>query len=82
MLAHGRGATKNVVRGLAEELARRNFVVLNVNAYGMGMSEQQLFATEQLLEKCVRYLSVNVSVKQVFSLLETGPIPNKVKQRG
>ena len=40
LLAHGRGATKNVVRGLAEELARRGYVVLNVNAYGMGMSEQ------------------------------------------
>ena len=48
----------------------------------MGMSEQQLFTTEQLLEKCVRYLSVNVTVKQVFGLLETVPIPNKVKQRG
>ena len=48
----------------------------------MGMNEQLLFATEQLLEKCVRYLSVNVTVKQVFGLLETGPIPNKVKQRG
>ena len=40
LLAHGRGATKNVVRGLAEDLAKRGYVVLNVNAYGMGMSEQ------------------------------------------
>lgn len=40
LLAHGRGATKGVMRGIAEELARRNYVVLNVNAYGMGMSEQ------------------------------------------
>ena len=40
LLAHGRGATKGVMRGVAEELARRKYVVLNVNAYGMGMSEQ------------------------------------------
>ena len=40
LLAHGRGATKNVLRGVAEELARRGFVVLNVSAYGMGLSEQ------------------------------------------
>lgn len=40
LLAHGRGATKNVMRGVAEELSRRGFVVLNVNAYGMGLSEQ------------------------------------------
>lgn len=40
LLAHGRGATKNVLRGIAEELSRRGFVVLNVNAYGMGLSEQ------------------------------------------
>ena len=43
----------------------------------LGMSEEQLFSTEQLLETCVRYLSVNVNVKQVFSLLETGLMPNK-----
>lgn len=40
LLAHGRGATKNVLRGVAEELSRRGFVVLNVNSYGMGLSEQ------------------------------------------
>lgn len=40
LLAHGRGAIKNVYRGIAEELSRRGFVVLNVNAYGMGLSEQ------------------------------------------
>ena len=40
ILAHGRGATKNVARGFAEELSRRGYVVLNVNAYGMGLSEQ------------------------------------------
>lgn len=40
ILAHGRGATKNVMRGFAEELSRRGFIVLNVNAYGMGLSEQ------------------------------------------
>lgn len=42
VLAHGRGATKNVVRGVAEELSRRGFVVLNVNSYGMGLSEQPI----------------------------------------
>lgn len=40
VLGHGRGATKNVVRGIAEEFSRRGYVVLNVNAYGMGLSEQ------------------------------------------
>jgi acetyl esterase/lipase len=40
LLAHGRGTTKNALRGVAEELARRGFVVLNVNAYGQGLSEQ------------------------------------------
>ena len=42
LLAHGRGANKNVLRGVAEELSRRGFVVLNVNAYGMGLSEQPI----------------------------------------
>lgn len=42
ILAHGRGATKNVARPLAEELSRRGYVVLNVNAYGMGLSEQPI----------------------------------------
>jgi hypothetical protein len=40
LLAHGRGVTKNVLRGVAEEMARRGFVVLNVSGYGMGLSEQ------------------------------------------
>ena len=40
ILAHGRGATKNVMRGFAEEFSRRGYVVVNVNAYGMGLSEQ------------------------------------------
>lgn len=42
ILGHGRGATKNVMRGIAEELSRRGYVVLNVNAYGMGLSEQPI----------------------------------------
>lgn len=42
ILGHGRGATKNVLRGIAEELSRRGYVVLNVNAYGMGLSEQPI----------------------------------------
>ena len=45
----------------------------------LGMGEQQLFQTERTLETCVRYLSVNVNVKQVFSLLETDCIPDKAK---
>jgi len=40
LIAHGRGAVKNTYRGYAEELARRGFVVLNVNAYGQGLSDQ------------------------------------------
>lgn len=40
IVAHGGGVEKGVVRGTAEELARRGFVVLNVNAYGVAMSEQ------------------------------------------
>ena len=38
--AHGGGVEKGVMRGTAEELARRGFVVLNVNAYGVATSEQ------------------------------------------
>lgn len=39
LVGHGGGVGNGVVKGYAEELARRGFVVLNVNAYGMGMSE-------------------------------------------
>lgn len=40
LIAHGGGVTNGNMKGFAEELARRGFVVLNVNAYGIGLSEQ------------------------------------------
>ncbi len=40
IVAHGGGVEKGVMRGIAEEIARRGFVVLNANAYGVAMSEQ------------------------------------------
>ena len=39
LVAHGAGVGNGIIKGYAEELARRGFVVLNVNAYGMGLSE-------------------------------------------
>ena len=42
LVAHGAGVGNGVLKGFAEELARRGFVVLNVNAYGMGLSESPL----------------------------------------
>ena len=39
LVAHGAGVTNGNMRGIAEELARRGFVVLNVNGYGTGYSE-------------------------------------------
>ena len=39
VVAHGGGVELGVMRGTAEELARRGFVVLNINAYGVSMSE-------------------------------------------
>ena len=43
IVAHGGGCAYGVVRGLAEELARRGFVVFNVSAYGSGLSEQPIY---------------------------------------
>lgn len=40
LLAHGRGTNRGALKGVAEEFARRGFVVLNVDSYGQGMSEQ------------------------------------------
>ena len=40
LVAHGGGVEKGVAKGVADELARRGFVVLNVNAYGVALSEQ------------------------------------------
>lgn len=39
---HGGGCPAGVMRGIAEDLARRGFVVVNLNAYGAGTSEQPL----------------------------------------
>jgi hypothetical protein len=50
-------------------------------ADSMGMDMQQLHRLVDLMEKCIDYLKVNVNVKQVFGLLETGSILAK-KQRG
>ena len=43
ILAPGAGVVKENLRGLAEELARRNYVVLNVNPYGNGLSETPVY---------------------------------------
>lgn len=37
---HGGGVPSGCMRGIAEELAKRGFVVVNVDAYGAGLSEQ------------------------------------------
>ena len=50
-------------------------------ADSMGMDTKQLHRLVDLMEKCIDYLKVNVNVKQVFGLLETGSILAK-KQRG
>lgn len=42
LLAHGRGTNRLALKGVAEEFARRGFVVLNVDSYGQGMSEQPI----------------------------------------
>lgn len=39
LVAHGAGVTRGVMQGIAEELARRGYVVLNMDGYGYGMSE-------------------------------------------
>lgn len=43
LVAHGGGVEKGVAKGMAEELARRGFVVLNVNAYCVSLSEQPAY---------------------------------------
>ena len=40
VVTHGGGCTLGATKGIASELARRGFVVLNVSAYGAGLSEQ------------------------------------------
>lgn len=39
VIAHGGGVSKGVTQGLAEEYARRGYVVLNSSAFGAGISE-------------------------------------------
>ena len=39
IVAHGAGVNKGNYKGIAEELARRGFVVMNVNGYGTSRSE-------------------------------------------
>ena len=43
VIAHGAGVTKGNMRGIAEEFARRGFIVLNVNGYGTGLSEMPAY---------------------------------------
>lgn len=43
LVAHGGGVNSGVIKGIAGELARRGFVVLNVDAYGAGLSEQPAY---------------------------------------
>ena len=40
VLSHGGGCTNGVMKGVAQELARRGIVVLNVSSYGSGLSGQ------------------------------------------
>lgn len=40
VVTHGGGCALGVTKGIAAELARRDFVVLNVSAYGTGLSDQ------------------------------------------
>lgn len=40
IVMHGGAVNKGVMKGFGEELSRRGFVVFNVNAYGVGLSEQ------------------------------------------
>lgn len=40
ILTHGGGCTYETFKGIAQELARRGFVVMNTSAYGSGLSEQ------------------------------------------
>lgn len=42
VVGHGAGVGNGNLKGISEELARRGFVVLNVNAYNMGLSEQPI----------------------------------------
>ncbi len=43
IFAHGAGVTKGNYRGIVEELARRGFVVMNINGYATGFSEMPVY---------------------------------------
>ena len=43
VVTHGGGCTLGVTKGIAAEFARRGFVVLNVSAYGTGLSDQPIY---------------------------------------
>ena len=43
IVAPGAGCTKEHMRSFAEELAKRDYVVLNVNPYGSGLSETPVY---------------------------------------
>lgn len=43
IVAHGAGVNKGNYKSIAEELARRGFVVMNVNSYGMSGSEMPAY---------------------------------------
>ena len=51
--------------------------MLSLRADAMGMEKRQLSRIVGLMEQCLDYLKVNVNVKQVFGLLETGSIVSK-----
>ena len=40
---HGGGCSKGIIKGFAEELARRGYVVLAYSAYGSGLSEYPMY---------------------------------------
>lgn len=48
IVAHGAGVTKGNMRGIAEEMARRGFVVLNVNGYATGLSEMPVYDEQDM----------------------------------
>ncbi|HIS44667.1 MAG TPA: hypothetical protein IAB47_04775 [Candidatus Scatomorpha merdigallinarum] len=43
VLSHGGGCTNGVMKGVAQEIARRGIVVLNVSSYGAGLSGQPMY---------------------------------------
>lgn len=43
VVTHGGGCTLGVTKGIAAEMARRGFAVLNVSAYGTGLSDQPIY---------------------------------------